>query len=371
MNSPHKKGRFLFGAALAAIAIIAQLAPTVVEGASTVRFVPSMYPTIQSAVDAANAGDKIIVLPGTYFEQVSIGIPLELRGSGAGTTIIRAPGILVPGQVGTNAIVEIYGGASVTMTQLTVSGPGAGTCEEGPLEDGIHVFDGAHLDLSFASVTHIHNTPISDCFPNGLGITIGDFFVSTATATIHHSEISDFAGVGIIVFNEGSSVTISDNVITGPGLSTVVATGGVEFIVGAVGTISNNVISGNACGSPALGCGPDFFNEFQVAGITAGGPGVVITKNLLYGNQVGIYAFDTAQISHNTITDNHYFGMALQDGPFTASHDKISGGVGGVAVIAAFADTTAVLDKVKITGTSGAPVQKFECCGFTATITGQ
>jgi hypothetical protein len=163
-------------------------------------------------------------------------------------------------------------------------------------------------------------------------------------------------------------VTISDNVITGPGLSPVVATGGVEFIFGAVGTVSHNIISGNACGSPALGCGPDFFNEFQVAGITGGGPGTVITQNLLYGNQVGIYAVDTAQISHNTFADNHYFGMPLQDGSFTASHDKISGGVGGVAVIAAFADTEAILDKVKIAGTSGTPVQKFECCGFTATV---
>jgi hypothetical protein len=102
------------------------------------------------------------------------------------------------------------------------------------------------LDLSFAAVTHIHDTPISDCFPNGLGITIGDPFVSTATATIRYSDISDYAGVGIIVFNEGSSVTISDNVIAGPGLSPVVATGGVEFIFGAVGTVSHNVISGNA-----------------------------------------------------------------------------------------------------------------------------
>ena len=62
--------------------------------------------------------------------------------------------------------------------------------------------------------------------------------------------------------------------------------------------------------------------------------------------------------------------MALQDGSITAKHDRISGGAGGVAVIAAFADTLAVLDHVKIAGTSGLPVQEFECCGFTATTIG-
>jgi pectin methylesterase-like acyl-CoA thioesterase len=30
------------------------------------------YPTIQSAIDAANPGDKIKVLPGTYPEQITI-----------------------------------------------------------------------------------------------------------------------------------------------------------------------------------------------------------------------------------------------------------------------------------------------------------
>ena len=45
-----------------------------------------------------------------------------------------------------------------------------------------------------------------------------------------------------------------------------------------------------------------------------------------------------------------------------------TGGVGGVAVIAAFADATAVLRHVGIIGTSGPAVREFECCGFFATV---
>lgn len=68
--------------------------------------------------------------------------------------------------------------------------------------------------------------------------------------------------------------------------------------------------------------------------------------------------------------NNDYFGLALQDGTFVAAYNLISRGSGGVAVIAAFVDTTATLKNVQIVRTSGAPIQKFECCGFTATVVG-
>jgi hypothetical protein len=54
----------------------------------------------------------------------------------------------------------------------------------------------------------------------------------------------------------------------------------------------------------------------------------------------------------------------------TVSRDRIQGGVGGIAVIAAFVDTTAALDDVEISGTSGAPVQEFERRRFQATVIG-
>ncbi len=368
MDSQRKTNLFRLDRALAASACIAMLAPLAAQAAPTLRLVPTMYPTIQSAVDAANPGDRVLVLPGTYFEQVSIGKDLVLTGTGADSTIVRAPATLVPGGLGSNAIVDIHGGARVAMSRMTVSGPGSGTCADGALRDGIVVWDGAHLDLGFAAVVHIHDTPLEACYHSGHAIAIGDPFASNATATIRHSEISDYSEVGIIVFNEGSSATIADNVITGAGPSTMLLTSGVEFVLGAVGTISRNTISGNACGSPDLGCGPDYFTQYQIAGITAGGPGTVITGNVLYGNQVGIYAYDGADISHNTLFDNQFFGLLLDSGSVSVDHDKISGGVGGVWVVAAFADTTALLTKLKISGTSGEAVQKFECCGFTATI---
>jgi hypothetical protein len=356
------------GFAVLAAMVCAQLG-TGVSDASAPLVVPSSYPTIQSAVDAAAAGDTIKVLPGTYVAQVSIDKNLKITGSGSDSTIIRAPGTLVAGEDGGNSIVEIHGGASVVMSRLAVSGPGSGTCEDGALGSGIRVLGAGHLNLSFASVTHIADTPVAPCFHSATGIFVGDSPAGNASATIRHSSVSDYQGSGIVVLGEGSTATISDNVITGPGES--VSTDGIELVAGAAGTVSNNVVSGNVCAAGDSDCGPDFFTVFQHAGIVGGAEQkTVISHNRIHDNQVGIYVAQLAELSHNTLDDNSYFGLALQDGSLNVSHDRISGGTGGVAVIAASANTQAVLDHVKITGTSGAPVQKFECCGFTATTIG-
>ncbi len=58
---------------------------------TTVLNVPSAtYPTIQSAIDAASAGDLILVAPGNYNENVVMYKPVRLQGAGAGSTFINA-----------------------------------------------------------------------------------------------------------------------------------------------------------------------------------------------------------------------------------------------------------------------------------------
>ena len=351
---------------LATTAIGAQGAPMAAAAKSTVLVVPTQFSTIQSAVDAARSGDTIEVLAGTYVEQVSIDKDLNITGAGADSTIIRIPpkrGWSLP-----PSIVDIHGGASVALSRLTVSGPGAGSCKSGPLRFGISVHDGGHLDLRSAAVSHIHDTPFAYCTHGGLAIVVG-FPGSPGTATIRDSKISDYQGLGIWVL-EGSAATITGNIVTGPGPLDVVSTTGIFIDSGAVATVSDNTISGNVCVSIDLSCGTDWFTEYQMAGIRAAGAGTEISHNLLYGNQVGIYAGGAAEISENTLVDNDYFGIALQDGAFTVTKDQISGGVGGIAVIAMNVDTEAVLDDVQIAGTSGPAIQEFECCGFTATTIG-
>ena len=332
-----------------------------------VLVVPDDHPTIQAAVDAAYSGDTIEVRAGTYVEQVTILKNLRIVGAGATKTTVRAPATLTPNPRGDTAIVELRSGAHVEMSDLAVSGPGSGTCANGALRDGILVLANADLDLHDARVTDIHDKPFVECFRSGHGIRVGGPS-TTATATIRHTVVERYQAVGIIVMGVGSFATIEDNIVAGAGPKRHLASGGIEMVIGGSAEVRGNAISGNTCGSRNLGCGPDFFEEFQVAGVSGGGPGTVIEGNVIFRNQVGIYVGEEAQIANNLLSNNDYFGIALQDGTFTLHGDRISGGHGGVAVVAASVDTHADLGDVVIQQISGPSFQLFECCGFTATV---
>ena len=55
--------------------------------------VPDNYPTIQTAINAANPGDTILVHAGTYNESVVINKPLQVIGDGADVTTIDGNGL--------------------------------------------------------------------------------------------------------------------------------------------------------------------------------------------------------------------------------------------------------------------------------------
>ncbi|WP_374774005.1 right-handed parallel beta-helix repeat-containing protein [Streptomyces sp. NBC_01310] len=350
-----------------AIAVCPLVPTSAAADGSRALVVPKDYPTIQAAVDAARPGDRIAVRPGVYREQVVIGKDVSITGWGDRKTTIQAPQMLTPGDDGRNSIVEIRNGASVSLSRLAVSGPGSGTCGNGALGSGIRVLGGARLDLAHAAVTHITDTPAAPCFRSATAVFIGEMPAGTGSATIRDTKITGYQGAGVVVLNAGSTATVDNSTVTG---HRTLSTDGIEFVAGAVGRVTRSTISDNGCREPDPGCGPDFFNEFQHAGIAADTPGTVLQHNRIVGNQVGIYVAGVGiDIAHNAIQRSAYVGIALQDGSFTVHKNRIQGGVHGVAVIATEVDTNAVLEGVKITRTSGAPVQTFECCGFTATAT--
>lgn len=372
---------------LAAIATLAIAVSAVSQSASArpgsagppPLVVPTDYPTIQSAIDAVKPGRTVMVLAGTYAEQIAITKNLAIVGAGMDATIIRAPDTLVPGSLGSPAIVEVYDGANVSMSGVTVSGPAAAACgEEGVLRWGVRVHSRAHLDFGFGAVRDIHNTPMAPCPRSGTAISVGQSTPGSppASLSIHHSEITNFQSTGIIALGVGSRADIAHNIVAGPGHAGGVPTNGIELVAGAVGTVVHNTVSGNVCpaGMPEV-CGPDFFTQFQEAGIAAGGngPGTIISHNLLVGNQIGLFLSEVDEISDNVMVDNDYFGLGLVgvgDGLFTINGGEIAEGGGGVWVTAVLVDMTVVLNKVTFSGLSGPAVEILEDGGFTATVIG-
>lgn len=363
----------------AAVAALALAFVGSVNAAPRPIVVPTDYPSIQAAIDAARPGRTIQVLAGIYTEQISINKDLTIVGAGMDVTIIRAPVVLAPNQLGSPSIVEVYGGANVSMSGLTVSGPGAGACGEANLlRWGIRVHSRGHLDLLYSAVREIHNTPMAMCPRSGTAISVGESAPGRPPASINvdHSEITNFQSTGIIALGVGSYANVSQSTIAGPGHAGGVPTNGIEIVAGAAGVISHNTVSGNICpdGMPEV-CGPDFFTQFQEAGIGAGGngPGTVITHNRLVGNQIGMFLSEVDEISQNVMVDNDYFGLGLvgvDTGAFTVNGGQITGTGGGVWVTAVLVDMTVRLNRVDFSGLSGTPVEILEDGGFHATVIG-
>jgi hypothetical protein len=356
--------------AFAALALLPLLQFQAARANPATLLVPTAYSTIQSAINAADAGDTVRVLAGTYIEQLRISKNLTIEGAGIDRTIVRAPSTLALNGLGETSTVEISGGAVVTMSRLSVNGPGSGTCASGSLNSGIRVYGEGHFDFSHGAVRNIHDTPRAGCFRSGTAILVGDVPDPPASLDIDHSEVTSYQAAGIVVLGFGSTANITHNTVAGPGFAGGVATDGIEFPVGSVGTITHNIVSGNICPPSDTGCGPDWFSQFQHAGILAGGwgPGTVVSHNVVFDNQIGLFLGEADEIKNNVMQNSHFFGIGLIDGTFLIDHAQIKGGAGGVWVIAQGANTTAVLDHVSYSGLSGPEVEELECCGFAATV---
>jgi nitrous oxidase accessory protein NosD len=217
-------------AAIVGTVFVLMLLPSNIQlqtsNASSLKIVPSDYPSIQSAIDAASPGDTIKVLPGTYNEQLTISKSLTLVGTGSEITVIKAPTNLH--NTNTNGdpyIVDLKNGATVNMKGLTVSGPSLASCPQNLI--GISVMSSATLNLNFAS--------IKDCTYKGI-FAEGDAIVAWTT-------VKDYRDHAIFGFGEDSTIKVSYSSTIAAQNSEIPGQIGVSLVGGANGVIDHNRIS--------------------------------------------------------------------------------------------------------------------------------
>jgi nitrous oxidase accessory protein NosD len=332
--------------------------------------VPADFPTIQAAIDAANPGATITVSGGTYIEQLTINKDVTIIGAGVESTVIAAPAVLNPRKVNPRprraVIIEIYGGADVQMSNLTVLGPSGDTCLTVTPPGGL-----AGFSVQEDATLTLDSSAIKGCTREGLLIGFSPSIPggpNVGHATITRSQITQYQGVGIQAGGPGTTLTIAHSALVAAANSAFDGQVGIGADTGVTAVIEHNRLSGNLCNIDPS-CGPDPLTEVQAVGIFAieAGDGSVISHNEVFGNDVGIAVIGGSgccDVNHNELTNNRFFGMIVVDGNHTSSHDKISGGNVGVAVIATAVDTVGTLVHDKID--TSIPVQELSCCGLSA-----
>jgi parallel beta-helix repeat protein len=305
------------------------------------------YATIQAAVNAASAGDKVKVCPGTYTEQVTVGAGkdgLSLESEKPLQAVIKAPALMTSPK----AIVYVNGAQNVGVRGFTISGPGSGNCDS--LEYGVLVDNGS------ASVEKNHIASIRDVDPaspdigtghsgcqNGGGVRFGRQIGpnTTGSGTIKDNVIDDYQKGGIVVDNVGSSATVEHNTVVGWGPSKAIAQNGIQISRGATASVKNNSVSGNVY-QPAT------VVSVGVLLFTSGA--VNVENNDLDQNDVGVYATPAGAgttVKNNKVSNTTYDGIAIQDSDQVAvSNNNVTGGEPGIGV---YGTTNSVFENNQVT----------------------
>ena len=216
------------------------------EGAAVTRTVPTQYPRIQHAIWASNPGDTVLVLPGTYLENVQIDRAIVVRSAqGPGVTVIDGGAPTNPDS-----------GSVVLMRAGTIEGfairNGRGTLHpEAPWRLGGGIL--AENATSVIRGNWIHGNTLNISGPEGEGYGAGiraNGTTAILSNRVYDNRIIAFRGSGAGLFAGGLPSRIEDNEIFDNHVET--ETGG----SGGVNTnaaLRRNIIACNSAQHPLPG----------------------------------------------------------------------------------------------------------------------
>jgi hypothetical protein len=317
------------------------------------------YNSIQAAVNAAGSGSTITVCAGTYTEQVEITKSLNVLGSGSPTIALPAApvdsatacdaAVTAGGAQAPQDGVDICGAINVTLQGVTVSAAWpAGTCYDSLY--GVLVGGGATLNFFNSAVTAAGAVPLNGC-QGGVGIEGGDSEATplqVAHVNVVNSSVSGYQKNGITVDGKGSTASVSSSTVTGIGPTAEIAQNGIQVSDQASGQVIGSTVTGDECNYPVV-CGPNALTQYDSTGVlfylaSAGSSvigstisgtddGIYYTPAPSSGNQLFASLSPGLLVSGDTLNNDRYQGVQLEEGSASVSSSLISGGNVGIQLV--------------------------------------
>ncbi len=283
------------------------------------------YDALQAAIEAASPGDIIVVLAGTYNEDIVIDRQLTLLGANAGVNAVT-------GKRGSESIID--GGDT---TAITISADGV-IVDGFTLDGGITLDDAANPISGGTISNNVITGADSSVEPikaqNGIrlgwdtGLGVDGFTIENNTITNSHEKGIRFANTKL--GDDGpqhiSNITISGNEIKdngsagvetyGPGPNTIINNiisgndgNGLNLKFGSGDIVTGNIITNNTgCGITLRQATDSTVENNSVSGHLSEVP-VPSAPLVIGGKGSGIHIFDTSEgntIRFNDISGNNY-----------------------------------------------------------------
>jgi parallel beta-helix repeat protein len=298
-----------FGTALVMVLTVFT-AFSVTVGAAELH-VPGDYPTIQSAIENASAGDTIIVAAGTYIEegQILIDKDLAIEGVNKATTIIK-PADDTGSSGDARGWFLVDTDVTFHLSDITLDGTGKKVFQgirwkgDGSVTncDFNHIqYDASVSYAGLALVPFGGDVDITGCTFTDIGRVGVLYFGSGITASTYSGNTyigkgdGDWLDYGVEL-GGGAQATVTDSLISDcTGVASVDGSTSAGMLVttywgsGTEGIINNNILYDNTC-AIAVGYGSGDSSTIDISG------------NIISGNEWGIDAHTSS--SGNTLSDN-------------------------------------------------------------------
>ncbi len=272
--------------------------------------VPTDYPTIQAAIDAANIGNTILVMPGTYRETLTIRKTLKLIGSGADSTIIEGDGI--------RHTVYVEGVSGFALSNFTVK------AASGSSRSGVYIMRGANNSVENVTVTghfygiHIYDSGSSKLRNNNMignkyGLRVWGLYLSHFLHDIDSSNLVN--GQPICYWVSQQNLTVPQNV-------------GYVALINCTDIVVKNLnLSSNSAGVLLA-----YTNNSMITGVSASENedglylvcshnNLIINNSLLNNYWNGILTISAANnnIIANVLNNNTWWGIRLSHSAYLLS----------------------------------------------------